>query len=568
MIAIEEINLQEKALTIQISTTNPTAICPLCEQSSPKIQSRYQRTLADLNWAEYSVRLIGQVRRFFCLNAACKRKIFCERLNPLTPAYARRTLRFTNWLREVAFAQGGRPGVRLIAKQGLTISRHTLIRLIRNTPLPHFQTPRLLGVDDWSFRKGHSYGTLLVDLEKHCPIELLAERSSQIFGDWLKTHSGIEVISRDRSSSYAEAARLHSPEAIQVADRFHLWQNLRTTIEQFFIRTQVWKQSFFVTDPDSLMAKISPEHKAVVVAQEQAQPKPKKLITRRSAQVVKEPTKKEKVQQNRYLRRLVYYQQVVGMYQAGMTNLEIAAKLKMNRKTVARYLKAGSMEVVKTKPRQPGPSKVDLYKGYLEKRWIEEQPTIEQLHQEITAQGYTGSIGPIRKYLADFRPYPGWGGGWYKHQSRPRLLSHQLPTSSPNKSHKLSARQASWLMFKGARGDELKKEDPQLLPQLVERNEEVKSFYEVLRGFAKMLKAKDGKGLEEWLVQAQASQVLEAVSFARGIEIDKAAVLAGLNLPYSNGQLEGQVNRLKNIKRNMYGRANFDLLRARVLRAA
>lgn len=219
---VQTIQSNSSTLTLYLEATQEAVMCPLCAQLTTKIQSLYQPKLADLSWANYKLQLILQVRRFFCLNLECARQIFCERLPKLTQAYARRTNRLRERLLDLALALGGRPAASLADKQDLKVSRSSFLRLLINQVLPTHPTPRVLGVDDFALRKGRRYATLLVDLEKQCPIEVLADRTTETLAKWLAEHVGVEIVSRDRNRGYAKAVRQSAPNAVQVADRFHI----------------------------------------------------------------------------------------------------------------------------------------------------------------------------------------------------------------------------------------------------------------------------------------------------------------------------------------------------------
>jgi len=231
-VVVEEVLLENQVLT----STQPTRCCPVCSQPSTRIHSRYTRTLADLPCQRRLVRLQIAVRRFRCGEPTCRRATFAEQFPGLAAAYARRTSRQAEALCEVAFALGGRAGVPLAKKLSLPTSRHTLLRLLHRTPAPAATTPRQVGIDDFAWKKVDHYGTILVDLARHRPVDLLADRSADSVTAWLLAHPGVELISRDRAGSYADAARRGAPKALQVADRYHLVANLRDALQKLLDR--------------------------------------------------------------------------------------------------------------------------------------------------------------------------------------------------------------------------------------------------------------------------------------------------------------------------------------------
>jgi transposase len=211
--------------------------CPLCGMISGRVHSQYLRTLADLPWQRRTVSLQVRARRFRCAAADCPRQIFAERLQPdIAPRRGRRTTRLGGLQRHIGFALGGASGSRLAARLSMPVSGDTLRRLIRTAEVEPHPPPRVAGIDDWAWRRGQRYGTIICDLERGRVIDLLPERSTEVVAAWLRRHPSIEVIARDRAGAYAEGARQGAPAALQVADRWHLLSNLGDALRRTLVR--------------------------------------------------------------------------------------------------------------------------------------------------------------------------------------------------------------------------------------------------------------------------------------------------------------------------------------------
>src|SRR6516165_2476674 len=525
-------------ITLRVQSTQTRAPCPLCDTPARRIHSRYDRTLADLPWADYRVRLQLRVRKWFCLNPACVRRIFTERLPTVAAPWARRTLRLAQRLVALDVALGGTAGVRLGRSWEVAVSRNTLLHVLRRQPAPSFPTPRVLGVDDFALRKRHTYGTILVDLERRQPVALLPERTAEPVAQWLREHPGVEVIARDRASAYAEGARHGAPGATQVADRFHVLQNLAEALTHVF-----------TTHGRALDAVNATEH-----------PQPVPLPDGTSAvSVPPPPTPPAEAARAaaRAARRQARYDAVWALHRQGWSTVAIAAQVGCCCRTIERYVQMPTWPV-RPHRRHYGRSIVNPYKAYLLERWNAGCHTAIQLFQEIQARGYTGSYRRVTAYVSRIRQAQGI-------PPRRQARRQRLPVVAEPVAEPLTPRRATWLVLR--RAEHRTAAEAQQLAQLHAQSSEVAEAMDLAQDFTTLVRQRQPESLDPWLERASTS-ALEAVRrFASGLRDDYAAVKAGVTLPWSSGPVEGHINRLKMLKRQMFGRARLDLLSHRFLLA-
>jgi transposase len=526
---LDQLHTTPTSLTIFCTSTTPTAQCPRCAQTARRVRGSYVRRLADLPWGSLTVAFHLRVRKFACDVRHCAQRIFTERLPALTEPYARRTARLTEVLRHIAFATVGEGGSRLAQRLRTPTSAVTLLRLIRRTALPDGPPPRVIGIDDWARRKGQTYGTIVVDLEQQQVVDLLPDRTAPTVATWLQRQPQVAIISRDRGSAYAEGAASGAPHAIQVADRWHLLGNLGDTLERVLH-----------THATAIKRTLEPVADLAVSAHQRA-PSPSALR--------RQPHSQEK----RTARRATYTT-VQDLRARGMTLRAIAERVGLSRKTVQRWVHTASFP--ERHPRPPRPSRLDPYKPYLIARWNDGCHTAKRLWQELQARGYRGGCTSVRDFLARFRPEDG--------RRRARGARHAVAVVSS--ALPPTPRQLVSAVLR--RGETVTPQEQAAVRQVRTVHPEVDQAVQFTYEFAVMVRQRQPEQFEPWLWRVANSEVTAFRSFAAGIQRDKAAVVAGLTLDWSQGQVEGQINRLKLLKRSMYGRANLDLLRQRMRYAA
>jgi transposase len=525
-------------ITLRVRATQATVPCPLCDTPAQHIHSRYERTLADLPWAQYHVRLQLRVRKWFCRNRHCPRRIFTERLPTVAAPWARCTLRLAQRLLALGVALGGRAGVRLGHAWDLAVSRNTLLRLLRKQPAPSFPTPRVLGVDDFALRKRQRYGTVLIDLERRSPVALLPDRTAESLAQWLRAHPGVQGIARDRSTAYADGARQGAPAATQVADRFHLFQNLREALDQVFltqsqaldaVNALLHQQA--VPLSDGAMAVPVPPHNISLPAQ------------RRAAQ--------------RQAHRQALHTQIWALHRQGWTAPAIAQQVGLSLRTVQRDLRTATF-AGRRRRSDLGESGLNPYKPYLLERWNAGCYTAMRLFRDLRQRGYAGGYGVVAAYARRLRQAQGLPPGH-------RRARQPLPAVAEPACQPLTPRRATWLVLR--RETKRTEAEAQQLAQLREQQAEVTEAIELAQAFTQLVRQRQPASLDPWLQRASASTVEAIQRFAAGLYEDYAAVKAGVPLPWSTGPVEGHINRLKMLKRQMFGRARLDLLSRRFVRA-
>lgn len=448
--------------------------------------------------------IIVITRRFRCDADECPRKVFAEHMPNVAASHARRTSRLADIQCHIGVALGGAAGARLARRLGLPVSGSTLLRLVRRGASACTTTPlRVVGIDDWAWRRGHRYGSIICDLERRRIVDLLPDRACGTVEDWLTAHPGIEVIARDRGGAYGPAAARACPDARQVADRWHLFENASAAFLDAVHRAMPCIRTALgvaAVDPSRLTAAERRQHDG---------------FRRREAG-------------NAVVRRLVA---------AGTPIKEIVRRTGRSRQLVRAIVRGGGTEVFR-----PRMSSLDTVLPRLEAEWAGGCRTGAELWRRVRAAGFAGALRVVTEWTTRRRRAESGGG------SRP---------SKPP-----SARTIARLL--ASQRDRLSTADVQLAAAVEAAVPALAAARDLIGRFHAMLRSKSSGGLDTWLSDAASSLL---ATFATGIAADRDAVATAITDPWSNGQTEGQITKLKFVKRQMYGRAHLDLLRARLCTA-
>ncbi|WP_309240990.1 ISL3 family transposase [Nocardia sp. BSTN01] len=440
---------------IDAATPDEQVECPGCATPSHRVHSRYRRRLSDTAISGREVVIALRIRRLFCDNSDCGRRTFAEQVPRLAARYARRTLLLEQVLRPVALALGGRAGARLTGQLAAQVGRTTLLRRIRALPDPKRTTPRVLGVDDFALRRGHRYGTILIDMNTRCPVDVLTDRSADTLTTWLRAHPGVEIVCRDRASAYAEGATKGAPKAIQVADRWHLWHNLGEAVERAVARHRACLSAAVEHPGEPLLPDIGEvaagmRHRPVDPAQ------------RRDRVAVRTRER---------------YAQVHALLAEGETIRAIGIRLGLARNTARRFARAQSPEeLLVNNGTGHRVGLLDEFKPYLHRRWNEGCTNATRLFEEIRARGYRGRGSMVRAYLQQFR------------------VTAHIPAPPPKPP--AARRVAAWIMTDPA---VLAPDDQQRLDAILAASPELDSLAGHVRAFATMMTELKGKQLEQWM---------------------------------------------------------------------
>ncbi|MBV2155067.1 ISL3 family transposase [Kitasatospora sp. SUK 42] len=510
-VELERLTAGPELVVMEVAACGPASCCPGCGSPGKRTHSTYWRTLAERPLAGRRLAIRLRVRRFFCDRSRCRRRTFVEQVRGLSERHVRSSIGLQQWLRAVAVELGGRAGERLCRKLSVAAGRTRLLGLLEAPEVPE-RAPRVLGVDEFAFRKGRTYGTVLVDVETGRVVDVLPDRTSETFAAWLREHPGAEIICRDRATTYTRAIKEAAPEAIEVADRWHLLQNLSAAVE-----------------------KTCHQHRSCLRKHaEQEDPPEPPTIDLPLLQLPRTPI----IERTRDR-----YADVHRLLDQKWTISAIARHLSLDRKTVRRF-KTTPLDELLASARDFGASRqvlIDPFKPYMNNRFTAGCTSAQQLFREIHERGYQGSVQVVRRHVASLR------------EGTAEPVRADIP--SPR-------RIASWITRPR---ETLTDQEQERLLDIRLACPDIARACDLARCFRDLMVNRRGSLLPGWIRQAEQDAPAPMRSFAGFLRQDLDAVTAGLTLEWSSGKVEGNVNRVKTLKRAIYGRASFRLLRIRIL---
>ena len=543
---IQDISISGTIFIVTAASRTPSANCPRCHQASERVHSYYLRTPHDLPISGHQVQLRLRVRRFRCQNRVCRQQTFAERLLALLPAHAQRTTRLRATLLAIARGVSAQVSERLLVHLGMPTSADTLLRFVKQEVFPPVVAPKIVGVDDFALRRGKTYGTIFVDLTSHRPIDLLPERTAATLSSWLQDHPGVEVLSRDRSSEYARGASEGAPNAQQVVDRWHVLKNMGDVVQRIIGRTH---------------ATLKQRYGGGSRTRAKRQRSRGESLASQAAR----------------LRRFAHYEEVMSCARQGMGITAIAEHLHMSPATVRKFVYAGAFPERSSHHYRQGP--LAAYLPFLQQHAQAGCTNASHLWRTIRAQGFPLGYNVVNAWLRAYLAMPGRRSSAREQARRDAFLAMGLPDTPvavpaerilvpPDTAEReplKSPHHLAWLLMREP--TTLNQREQQMLTD-IRQEPVIEATYVLAQQFITMVRTHQGADFDEWLRACRSSGVPDLQTFAEGLAREYDAVKAALRLPYSNGPVEGHINRLKFIKRSMYGRGSFHLLRQRVLSAA
>lgn len=502
---------------LHLTSLDPFGICPYCGQISYRVHSTYVRTLADLPILNQKVILLFEARKFFCKNDECSKTTFAEQPGEEICRYQRRTHRCESVIGNLCARMSALSASLLLQEMEIPASRSTTLRTIYRIAIPYFGVVTELGVDDWAFRKGVTYGTILVDMQTGDVIDLLADRETASFESWINKHPQVTLVSRDRSTDYSSAIANTGREIIEIADRFHLVKNMTDCITKVISENYVeYRRSLSV-------------QKTTIINETPESPD-KPFVTDMKIDT-----------------RTNMFNEVKELQAKGFKINAIAKKLHIARQTVRKYMFYEELPARSSKARN------EYYKfdQYVEHEYTSGK-SLSQIYRKIKSDGFNGSISPFHyhyNYLSK-----------QKQKESKRIKSKPLDSREPL----VPIKKIAITAFKSIKGYRLNEDAKRLIDKLMSFSW-FENIYNAAKAFYEIIMGKDSSKLTGWINEYKNTTIKKLGTFIKGVKLDEKAVKNAIDYAQSNGMVEGLVNKLKTIKRMMYGRAGLELLKRKMI---
>ena len=518
---VQNIEQSGGMLYVYATSSSEEGTCPYCGQKSKKVHSRYVRVIHDLSILGYGAVIHLGVRKFFCQNHECAKTTFAEQPGTEVFRYRRRTCRC-----EVAVARHGisassNSASRLLSLLGIPVSSSTVLRDLHRMHPSSYEDVREVGVDDWAWRKGVTYGSIVIDLKEGWPIDLLGDRDTDSFREWMQGHVQVGLVSRDRSTDYSSAIAALDRTVTEVADKFHRVKNI---YDRF----------------GKLIAEHYDDYRRAVRKDEEVE------------EVVQESTGGKTSKPQKTDSRDIMFREVKELQSKGFKPTAISKKLGIARQTATKYCKMEILPARNSKLR----NQYYRYDKYVEQECAKGRPMCS-VFEEIKSQGFSGSLTPFYdhyKYLSDghrgYRPK-----GW-----KPVTENHP----KDNRSELIPIKALTAMVDKAIRQKDMTEEEIDTM-RILNTLGWFREMYDATKKFHAVITGSDTAELIRWMKRFWKTSIATLKTFIIGIMKDFKAVRNTIRLNVTNGITEGYVNKLKAVKRLMYGRAGIELLKNKLV---
>ena len=518
---VQNIEQSDGVFHVYATSSSEEGTCPYCGHTSKKVHSRYVRVIHDLSILGHRVIIYLGVRKFFCQNHECDKTTFAEQPGTEVFRYRRRTCRC-----EVAVARHGistssNSASRLLSLLGIPVSSSTVLRDLHRMRPSSYEDVREVGVDDWAWRKGATYGGIVMDLTKGWPIDLVGDRETDSFREWMQGHEQVGLVSRDRSTDYSSAIAVLDRNVTEVADKFHLVKNI---YDRF----------------GKLIAEHYDDYRRAVRKEEEVE------------EVIHESTAGKKSKPQKTDSRDIMFKEVQELQSKGFKPTTISKKLGIARQTATKYCKMDRLPARNSKLR----NQYYRYDKYVEQECAKGR-AMSAIFEELKLQGFSGSLTPFYdhyKYLSD---------GHRGYRSKDWKPATKNPPKD-NRSELVPIKALTAMVDKAIRQKDMTEEEISTM-RILNTLSWFHEMYDATEKFYAVITGSNTTELVRWMKRFWKTSIATLKTFIIGIMKDFKAVRNTIRLNVTNGITEGFVNKLKAVKRLMYGRAGIELLKNKLV---